>query len=201
MKAKKIDNASHIYKRQSRKREKKVIRCSILIVCEGTATEPDYFKSVNSSQQRLFVYDIKVEGIGRGTTTVAQKAIELKKKNNYDRVWAVFDKDEFTAKSFNDAITLCHNNGVEVAWSNEAFELWYLYHFYNVSTGLSRKQYGEKITEAVNSSPSYNKQKKYVYAKNDSKNFETMTTYGSMESAIKYAESRHLEYTDSRYAA
>lgn len=27
------------------------------------------------------------------------------------------------------------NNGIEIAWSNEAFELWYLYHFQNVTTG------------------------------------------------------------------
>ena len=27
-----------------------------------------------------------------------------------------------------------------------------------------------------------------------------MTTYGSMDSAMRYAESKHLEYTDSRYA-
>ena len=27
-----------------------------------------------------------------------------------------------------------------------------------------------------------------------------MTTYGSMESALRYAEAKHLEYADSRYA-
>lgn len=32
----KIDNASSKFRRQSQKREQKVIRCSVLIVCEGT---------------------------------------------------------------------------------------------------------------------------------------------------------------------
>ena len=27
-----------------------------------------------------------------------------------------------------------------------------------------------------------------------------MTTYGSLESALRYAEAKHLGYTDSRYA-
>ncbi len=27
-----------------------------------------------------------------------------------------------------------------------------------------------------------------------------MTTYGSMDTAIKYAEAKHREYTDTRYA-
>ena len=46
-------------------------------------------------------------------------------------------------------------NSIEVAWSNEAFELWYLYHFQNVITGVSRKDYEEKISTAVNASPKY----------------------------------------------
>ena len=196
----KIDNVSTKFQRQSQKRVSKVVRCSILIVCEGTKTEPNYFEAFAKKQQGVIVYDIEVKGLGRGTKDVVKKAINLKSKNNYDRVWAVFDKDEFSAKDFNDAITLGSQNGIEVAWSNEAFELWYLYHFHNVTTGVSRKQYEEKISIAVNSSPKYKSKKKYKYAKNDPNNFEIMTTYGSMDAAMKYAETKHSEYTDTRYA-
>lgn len=196
----KIDNASLKFKRQSQKREQKFIRCSILIVCEGTKTEPNYFEAFAEKQQGVIVYDIEVKGLGRGTKGVVEKAIELKNKNNYDRVWAVFDKDEFPAKDFNEAILMGQNNGIEIAWSNEAFELWYLYHFQNVTTGVSRKHYEEKISAAVNVSPKYKSKKKYKYAKKDPENFWIMTTYGSMDSAIQYAKTKHLEYTDSRYA-
>ena len=127
-----IDNASVKFKKQSQKREKKIIRCSILVVCEGTKTEPNYFEAFAEIEQGVVVYDIEVKGLGRGTIDVVEKAIRLKNKNNYDRVWAVFDKDDFPAKDFNKAIEMAQNNGVEVAWSNEAFELWYLYHFQNV---------------------------------------------------------------------
>ena len=151
----KIDNASSKFRRQSQKREQKVIRCSVLIVCEGTKTEPNYFEAFAEKQQGVIVYDIEVKGLGRGTKDVVE---------------------------------------------NEAFELWYLYHFQNVITGVSRKDYEEKISTAVNASPKYKLKKKYRYAKKDPNNYKIMTTYGSMESALRYAEAKHLEYADSRYA-
>ena len=69
-----------------------------------------------------------------------------------------------------------------------------------MTTGVSRKHYEEKISAAVNVSPKYKSKKKYKYAKKDPENFWIMTTYGSMDSAIQYAKTKHLEYTDSRYA-
>lgn len=111
----KIDNASFKFKKQTQRREQKVIRCSVLIVCEGTKTEPNYFDAFAHKQQGIIVYDIEVKGLGRGTKDVVEKAIALKNKNNYDRVWAVFDKDEFPAKDFNEAIALGNKNGIEVA--------------------------------------------------------------------------------------
>lgn len=196
----KIDNTSSKFKKQSQRRETKTIRCSILIVCEGTKTEPNYFEAFAEKRQGVIVYDIEVKGLGRGTKDVVEKAIYLKGKNDYDRVWAVFDKDEFPAKDFNEAISLGQKNGIEVAWSNEAFELWYLYHFQNVTTGVSRKDYETKISAAVNASSKYKSREKYKYAKKNPDNFKIMTTYGSMESALRYAETKRGEYTDSRYA-
>lgn len=106
----------------------------------------------------VIVYDIEVKGLGRGTKDVVEKAIDLKNKNNYDRVWAVFDRDEFPAK-FQRSHCDGTKNSIEVAWSNEAFELWYLYHFQNVITGVSRKDYEEKISTAVSASPKYKSKK------------------------------------------
>ena len=107
-----IDNASVKFKKQSQKREKKIIRCSILVVCEGTKTEPNYFEAFAEIKQGVVVYDIEVKGLGRGTIDVVEKAIRLKNKNNYDRVWAVFDKDDFPAKDFNKAIEMAQNNAL-----------------------------------------------------------------------------------------
>lgn len=196
----KIDNASLKFRKRSQRREQKVIRCSALIVCEGTKTEPNCFEAFAEKQQGVIVYDIEVKGLRRGTKDVVEKVIDLKNKNSHDCVWAVFDKDEFPTKDFNEAIAMGGKNGIEVAWSNEAFELWYLYHFQNVTTGVPRNDYEEKISAAVNASPKYKSKKKYKYAKKDPNNYEIMATYGLVESALRYAEAKHLEYTDSHYA-
>ena len=57
----KIDNASFKFKKQTQRREQKVIRCSVLIVCEGTKTEPNYFDAFAQKQQGIIVYDIEVK--------------------------------------------------------------------------------------------------------------------------------------------
>ncbi len=200
MAARKINIDVSKYKRQSGKREKRKIRFSVLIVCEGEATEPNYFKALAKRQQGIMVYELTVKGLGRATTNVVEEAVRLKKKNNYDRVWAVFDRDEFPAKDFNAAIAMGNSNGIEVAWSNEAFELWYLYHFNDVTTGMSRKQYEEKISTAVKRVSGKHKSEGYKYSKNDPKNYEIVTALGSMDAAIKRAEARHKEYIGTDYA-
>ena len=92
------------------------------------------------------------------------------------------------------------SNGICCAWSNEAFELWYLYHFVNRTTGMSRSEYQKAISKAVNSSPQYKLRNAYQYAKNDIDNYRIMTQYGSMDKAILYAEAMSNQYTDQRYA-
>jgi hypothetical protein len=78
-------------------------------------------------------------------------------KQKYDRVWAVFDRDSFKASSFNSAIMKAKANGIECAWSNEAFELWYILHFDYMNTGVSRVQYKQMLSERL----------KKPYKKND----------------------------------
>lgn len=188
------------YARKAQRRKNRQIVCKILIVCEGTKTEPNYFEAFKTLNGGTIVYDIDVRGLGQNTTDVVDKAIELKSKGDYDRVWAVFDKDSFSANKFNGAIIKAQNNGIGCAWSNEAFELWYLYHFKNRVTAMSRTEYKRAISEAVNNSPQYKNRKVYEYAKNDKDNYRIMTTYGSMENAIRFAEAKSFDYTDQRYA-
>lgn len=188
------------YARKAQRRKSRQIVCKILIVCEGTKTEPNYFEAFKTFNGGTIVYDIDVRGLGQNTTDVVDKAIELKSKGDYDRVWAVFDKDSFSANKFNGAIIKAQNNGIGCAWSNEAFELWYLYHFMNRVTAMSRTEYKRAISEAVNNSSHYKNRKVYEYAKNDKNNYCIMTTYGSMEDAVRFAEAKSHEYTDQRYA-
>ena len=41
----------------------------------------------------------------------------------------MFDKDDFSANDFNNAITIAESNNLGVAYSNQAFEYWIILHF------------------------------------------------------------------------
>ena len=54
---------------------------------------------------------VKAVGQAMNTTSLVSKAISIrdadqKKKRTYDQCWVVFDKDDFPAKDFNDAIAM-----------------------------------------------------------------------------------------------
>lgn len=133
---------------------------------------------------------------------VVKKAIEMKKSAMipFDRVWAVFDKDDFSARKFNGAIIMAKENDINVAWSNQAFELWYLYHFHNRDTAMNRDEYKKAISDAVNEKMSKKGKSKYVYAKNALDNHNIMTEYGDQTQAMKWAEAKHRQWTDEKFA-
>lgn len=200
----KVDNA--LLKRQKQKEKKlaknRKIPCRILIVTEGEKTEPNYFRNFSIRHNTMFVYEVTCEGTGENTLKVVEKAIELRDSQMvpYDSVWAVFDKDSFPPQNFNAAISKAYVNGINVAWSNEAFELWYLYHFQHRVTAMNRDDYKAAISKAVNNTGRWKGKKAYKYKKNDECNFEIMTKYGDIEQAIRNAQHQHNSFTDSRYA-
>ena len=122
------------------------IKQSFLIVCEGEKTEPDYFKAF-----RMTAAAIKAVGQAMNTVTLVNKAVSIrdadrKKKRIYDQCWVVFDKDDFPARDFNQAILLAERNGFRVAYSNQALEFWFLLHF-NLYTGaIHRSKYKDMLT-------------------------------------------------------
>jgi len=133
-------------KRLSRRRlYERPLRQNFLIVCEGKRTEPNYFKSFRVRK------DVQVQVIGEGynTLSLVKRAIELEQKGKYDQVWVVFDRDDFPAQHFNEAISLAERNGIGVAYSNEAFEIWYLLHFNYHDVATSRRRYKRMLTERL----------------------------------------------------
>ena len=132
----------------------------ILIVTEGEKTEPLYF-------ERFPIHTTKVvkKVIGTGTNTlslVRETDIEVQKaiddyKRDYDTklspkdivVWCVFDRDSFTPSNFGNAINSARAKGYRVAYSNEAFELWYLLHFNYYDSAFSRDRYKSMLTNLL----------------------------------------------------
>jgi hypothetical protein len=72
--------------------------------------------------------------------------ILLSQSTSYDEVWCVLDRDSFPIENFNNALELAKNNNIAVAYSNEAFEIWYLLHFHYHDSATSRAQYEAMLT-------------------------------------------------------
>lgn len=115
-----------------------------LIVCEGEQTEPNYFEAL-AAEIRVSV-NVQVKGLGDNTDSLVRQAIALKDQDDYVQAWCVFDRDSFPKDRFNRAITLAEEHGLQVAYSNQAFELWYILHFEYLQAGLERKAYKAKLS-------------------------------------------------------
>ncbi len=188
----KIDNALQKrfakQEKKSKKSKKRDLVTYFLIVCEGEKTEPNYFKSFPKQVGKV-VYDIEFEGGGISTIKVVEKAIELRdnSKVKYDRVWAVFDRDSFKANSFNSAIQKAKASKINCAWSNEAFELWYLLHFHNRITAMNRDEYAKALEDAINAKLGKRKVP-FKYKKNDTGMYALLKKTGNQESAVKWSK-------------
>ena len=166
------------FRNLKRKKNFKQIRKNFLIVCEGEKTEPNYFSNFRVPKR---VFD--VVGIGANTESLVKKAIEL--KNNatisYDYVWCVFDRDSFPAQNFNKAFILAKRNNINIAYSNEAFEIWYLLHFHFHDAGTSRTQYKAMLTDRLG----------FPYKKNDPHMYDHLHSFQeiAIQNAIKLLNS------------
>ncbi|MGL1887846.1 MAG: RloB family protein [Reichenbachiella sp.] len=118
---------------------------TILIVCEGKNTEPSYF-----NQFELSSATVKAVGEGYNTVSLVERAKQLADAKEYDQVWCVFDKDDFTDQNFNEAIVKAQAYGFHAAWSNQAFEYWMILHFDDHQGGaMHRSDYNDKINALV----------------------------------------------------
>lgn len=205
----KIDNALlKRLKRDETKKRKVNNREKIayfLIVCEGEKTEPNYFSSFSKNiKSDIYSLELDIKGEGSNTRDLVRRAIEYRNKAYipYDRVWVVMDKDSFTPDDFNGAIAKAQSNNIRVAWTNEAFELWYLLHFQYRVTAMSRDDFKRKIEIAINQKITAKNRsaKKFKYQKNSKETSRYLLDYGSQEKAIKNAVKLMGQHNDTNYA-
>lgn len=108
------------------------VKQTFLIICEGVNTEPDYFNAFRLTSATVKAINIKEQERQRGRT--------------YNQNWVVFDKDDFPENDFNSAILSARQNGFEVAYSNQAFEFWFLLHFNLYQGALHRSRYEKMLS-------------------------------------------------------
>ncbi|HZX74418.1 MAG TPA: RloB family protein, partial [Cyclobacteriaceae bacterium] len=114
---------------------------AFLIICEGENTEPLYFEGFPVPSKTVVT-----EG-GRGSkTSLVNYAIKIKALPKYEgrEVWCVFDfdvkPDEAATQpaDFNNAILKAEQNDMKTAWSNDAFEIWFVLHYQGLEAALTR---------------------------------------------------------------
>ncbi|QSJ20061.1 RloB domain-containing protein [Nostoc sp. UHCC 0702] len=162
-----------------RKVNTREIRQRFLIVCEGEKTEPNYFRSFRVPKN---VVEIDVQGLGENPSKLVQSTKKLNEQDDYDQVWCVFDRNSWTIEDFNNAIKNANAQGFRVAYSNEAFELWYVLHFEFLNTGIPRSDYLKKLS--------------YLLGRTYKKNSETIydELFDKQSLAIKNAEKLFKQY-------
>ena len=162
---------------------------TILIVCQGTNTEPSYFRNF-----RLSFVTIKIKAKAFDPLRLVEWAEEQSVEDVYDQVWCVFDKDDF--QEFDNAISKAASLNFGVAYSNQAFEYWLILHFNDHQGGpIDRKTYNKLIND-------YLEKFKVRYDGNDSKTitsdfFNVLNANNRVDLAIKRAK-KILEQHESK---
>lgn len=131
-----------VEKRGARRRQIKPV---ILIVTEGSKTEPQYFNHFRTRQTNIDVQVLK-SPTGGGSTdyiNLVRKAIDYSTKNQLspakgDSMWVVADGDinyaalspvEAKNAQLTRARAIAEKASIQIAISNPCFEFWYLLHF------------------------------------------------------------------------
>lgn len=130
-------------------------KLSFLIICEGKKTEPDYINALKEAWR--LVADVKAVGVGQAPHKLLKVAMNLRNKKEYDRVWIVFDKDDFQDSDIRETFVQAKKEKIRVAFSNESFELWLLMHFQNYGLAQGRQGVTESLSEHLHN---YNKELK-----------------------------------------
>jgi hypothetical protein len=157
---------------------------SFLIVCEGSKTEPEYFEAFPLARGKASIETSRGGGApGQVVTKAVQRAKQAKSEGTpFDQVWCVFDRDDVDEDDFNRALQEANKRGFRVAYTNQAFELWYLLHYDYHNTGIDRRTYQDRLTEKLG----------YTYRKNDPGMYATLVA--RQQTAIRFAEKLLNEY-------
>ncbi|HLP88310.1 MAG TPA: RloB family protein [Nostocaceae cyanobacterium] len=165
---------------------------TFLIVCEGTETEPNYFASFQKIAHAKKIAKINIEPAGCVGKTLVEKAKNLKKLGNYadDEVWCVFDRDlkkeNNNQQNFNAAIKTAIESKLNLAVSNDAFELWFLLHYEYYVSQTHRSDYEKLLSAKTRLNEKYEKNSKDMYDKLKDKQLD----------AIKFAKRLWSSYGD-----
>ena len=119
---------------------------TILIVCEGQ-TEELYFKSFLVS-----TLTVKLFSLGQSKLQLVENTQKIQLNEQCDEVWCVFDLDikldvANCIPDFDNSIAKAKDLGYNVAYSNDAFELWFYLHYQYTDNENHRTFYYEQLNK------------------------------------------------------
>lgn len=126
------------------------VRDTVLIITNGKKTEKNYFENLTSSFFGMFKIKVEYKNEQPDDLVKYAKNLDL---TLYNQIWCVFDIDDtFTEGHLINALNYAKKGNINVAYSNEAFEVWLLCHLTkSISPGLSRKTYIKEINKILES--------------------------------------------------
>jgi hypothetical protein len=117
-------------------------RKTIVVFCEGEASEPDYINALKRlpgvrSNTSISIEIHPEQGV---PLTLVEQAVERIDDDEVDECWCVFDVEwPQHHPNLTQAIQLATRHGVRLAVSNPCFELWLILHFKDQTAFLSTR--------------------------------------------------------------
>ena len=151
-----------------RKKAYRELRKSVIIACEDSISSPLYFKMIIGkliSEKKITPNSVVIiphsghtnpTGILENLKSYNENGLNYK---DYEYKWIVIDRDSqyngggHTKEDFNNALSCAKNKRrnlhIDVAYSNDSFELWYLLHFKYRDTAIMRDEIIQNVIEML----------------------------------------------------
>lgn len=118
---------------------------TFLIFCEDETSEYEYFKFFETEKIKINIFRNQKNSIENVIKAITYCKINniIDNENNVIEgfeIWCVYDRDKFledphfeeTKTKFNIASTTAEQHKINLAWSNDSFELWIILHFTSI---------------------------------------------------------------------
>lgn len=142
----------------ARETNKRKVCNNFYIITNGEQTEINYFKLLKLNKS---IYNVKLKFIHGDPLTLVNKSIDFLKDAN--QLWVVFDVDaSYNEGKLIPALKLANDYGINVAYSNIAFEVWLISHFEKCEKYMAMKDLKLIIDKYL-----FSKNLNIKYTKND----------------------------------
>lgn len=180
-------------RRRPRGSQRRSRKSTILLVCEGEATERFYFDQLKREDAVRERFTVKIRGGNGGShKQIVERAVAEKSRNpDTDETWCIMDVESMTTPQdkarVNSALALATRENINISLSNPAFEVWLLAHFIQ-----SSRQYQDCDSVIRDLNCHWNRNFQRNYSKTDVRIYEHLKS--RMNNAIANARHVHVNF-------